>query len=467
MVKLQKGGAKLLHPDKIGFKPIFDMLTSPGAILKLLSNDSRYGFIFELIVRSEYTEYYTNDATGMFKIPITNFILKIVVIASLKVNLPKCGSKYSVIAKEFLDEAKNQQLIWLKSIAGGRPEICPAVANLSLFNKDEADKLIDFLSDKSDAPEIFECLKETLESMTHAETMSHAQVTCGMGIMLMPKVMWSSTVYEFMNRNRDVNSVRQELDAISNILAQVVRLFIDIGIIHRDLHKRNVLLYPSTIHIQSEIIDFGNVINVNQEQYLIDKKEEMTRRFFEIITSHEQPVVFSLPLKEEFMHNALKYIYAVNQSEKYIVVPGKLPNMQWLVDTADSVPVVYSLSFDILQKYYIASVDNPTQMTEDIINSYIRAGELANFDKDIETFYVSLPSPLPTTAAEMSSFDMRVESAAQVHEGAETDVAGGNKSRRKQMPPRRRKRRQSKRHNVPQLKRTCKRGKKRPRSKRI
>lgn len=110
----QTGGAKLIHPEKAGFTPIYDMLNARMSRLELLTYASLYGFMFELIVPPELSEYNTFDKNGKLTVPITNFILKFVVITPLTVRLPEYNGvkKASETPVNFLKEANAQQSIW-------------------------------------------------------------------------------------------------------------------------------------------------------------------------------------------------------------------------------------------------------------------------------------------------------------------------------------------------------------------
>jgi hypothetical protein len=521
MVRKQKGGAKLIHPEKTGFQATFDMLNSAGSILKLLTIDSLHGFMFELIVDPDDTEYYTFSADGTLTLPITNFILKIVVTSPISQRLGSYEgvNKMSMTPNSFLNEAKMQQTIWLTSISGGRPEICPAVANLSFFDNVQSHGLIHFLSGsaniKSDAIDILKYLEDTLTRL------SLISQTCGLGIILMPKIMNSLTAHEFVKRDRNVRlpgasddeidayyklKLKQDMEAHSNILAQVVRLFIDIGIIHTDLHSSNVLVYPSTTGFKSEIIDFGHAINVNiRDDDINDKKNEFQTQFFKIISPPRRQSVFSfglMPSKDVFMDSVISYINTVNATY------GN-PSQTWLVDFEDedrdaySLLDVYSRSFDILKEYYVTDFNKRERMTQKTIKSYISKGEFVNLDKDVGTFYASLP--LPTHSAAMSISEMQMASVppqqlrlerdpgtslilgtdelksyanglgGKENDGMEIDnhEIGGNKSKRNRPKNKRPRRINKMTHRKRsetignQRKRTRKRGKQRPRSKRI
>jgi hypothetical protein len=340
MVNTQTGGAGLIHPEKTGFTPIYDMLTSPGARLELFTYSSLHGFMFELIVEGKDTEYSTFSANGAREMPITNFILKIVATTTVTKDLPShyfgvvpeyfCDfngvEKQSVTSSRFFDEAKMQQEIWLKSISGGDPEICPAIANVSFFINENSQQLIDLLLSKNttrSGEAALNRLNECVNGVGRGR---------GLGIILMPKIMNSFTVDSLRSFDR--------IAAYSNILAQVVRLFMNIGIIHTDLHEGNVLLYPSKTGINSSIIDFGRVIKANDDRWIAQQITDLRRKFNHIITLNVRHTTITPTEKTRFIREVVDLILSLNSK------------MRWLIQFAQETQSVYSNAFDIYQGYF-------------------------------------------------------------------------------------------------------------------
>ena len=150
-MKKQRGGLKLKDSSKKGFKAVYDMINSPSGSLNLLTYKSLKGFMIFLNVSSSDSEYLTLNG-GQFTKPVTSFILKFAVITPNNDEaLPdyKGVQKSSESKESYFEEAKLQQSIWKSSISGGRPEICPAVANFCLFNNDNSKGLLQFLQGKT------------------------------------------------------------------------------------------------------------------------------------------------------------------------------------------------------------------------------------------------------------------------------------------------------------------------------
>ena len=419
--------------------------------------------------------------------------------------------KASETPGNFLNEAKTQQSIWLNSISGGRPEICPAVANLSLFDNAQSHILIYWLffiigKNGINRPnEVTDVLHYLLYILT--------KPPCGIGVILMPKIMNSTT---FTNFTRSSPSLRGDeiLKAISNILAQVVRLFIVNGIIHTDLHKSNVLVYLSAQGMKSEIIDFGRVIHVDDMPPNVKTdKDNIINNLFAITQAID---------KQTFIDNIMDYIQSLIETK---IASPKNAQMSWLINFAKNNKQVYLQSFETLKEYYIVSVDKPTRMMQTTISSYISIGNFYDLNRTLSEFYVSLPNldnvqfksasttavltssmqtaaSAPQPAAQKATQDGRAKRSwtdnaqnepdkplgrARVDNNTNSTIVdvddanhtivddvdhestiiddrhyGGKKYRRKQS-----RRKQSSRPYIVQRKQTRKRGKQRPRSKRI
>jgi hypothetical protein len=270
----QKGGLKLKNKEKKGFQPIYDMITKPNSVLDVLTCNSLKGFMISLDVDTADSEYLALDSS-QFTVPVTNFILKFALISLVpEQDLPDYEGMYkSTESKQsYFDEAKLQQIIWKKSILGGRPEICPPVANFSLFDNTNSKSLLKFLLNKtktkgnSSIQNVFNYLLNNINNNTEYN----------LGLIMMPRIMGSYTMNEFFR----VNSLNEsaKLSALEFTTAQVARLFIDIGIIHFDLHTENILVYVTADNkIKSVIIDFGRASNINNDEDDLFLSEEEKR----------------------------------------------------------------------------------------------------------------------------------------------------------------------------------------------
>lgn len=281
--KTQTGGVKLRPGNRPGFAPVMEMIQNPNSELKLLSHTSAYGCMFELIVPSLETKYLAlNKKQNKFTVAVTNFILKIVIIPDDNASelfiirgpsrMTDGTTKRFEKKYRFLKEVQTQQEIWLTSITGGKPDICPSVANFALLDNDNSQILLNYLyTHKTNNETTFETkMGEVLLYILY-------QVNRGnyIGIILMPKVINSQTMehFEYTTQN-DISLSSQEKSlrlnkAYANVIAQIIRLYILTGYAHNDLHNENILIQSltdrNTINIKSQLIDFGNVKIIKTE----------------------------------------------------------------------------------------------------------------------------------------------------------------------------------------------------------
>jgi len=280
----QSGGVKRKADDTAspGFTPIYNMVNAANSKLNVLATNSLKGFMLNLTVDKEDSEY-LNLRDNEFTEPVTDFILKFVIltdIPSRELGYYNGTRKSSESHERFFNEAKLQQYIWKESITFGRPAICPSVANLSMFTKDDSLSLMNFFkesnannypidtTDESPNPitnnsDVFEFLSNKSQIPQHDR---------GIGVLVMPTITQSTTLKQFMSLPINSNfygkiiTYPDKLNAISNAFAQIARLFIEIGVIHFDLHAGNIMIYlNSEQEIKCSLIDFGRVSNIHSD----------------------------------------------------------------------------------------------------------------------------------------------------------------------------------------------------------
>jgi hypothetical protein len=409
--KTQTGGVKLINPKNIGFTPVLNMLTHPDSKIETLSYESLFGFMFELIVDKSATEYAgLTKSQKLFTVKITNFILKIVVIGRegdggiTSRYLPDFfgTQKACELNESFINEARIQQDIWLSSIKGGHPELCPSVANFSLFDNKNSQTLLNYLYTLERTPSITQRIISFLYELIRIN--QHYSI----GIILMPKVMNSVTMKDFGYKT--VHDVTLPLDqkysimyqAYSNVIAQIARLYILTGIIHVDLHPRNILIQRDNYnHVKSQIIDFGRVVHVvedpnnpNNRKALFDelfsfKPERIKRKSNDI----GQDIVPKSKQKEEYINKFLRIIYPD---------PSR-GNIRWLFNAINSLSEdiqtkILTDAFDILLSN-IVKADGSQSILPETIQSYLKKGNLFDTNKDIIQYYFTMPTDIPQISA--------------------------------------------------------------------
>ena len=266
----QSGGAKL-RKDAIGspgFTPVYDMVIHESSKLSVLTTNSLKGFMINLTVDSTESKYLNLRGTR-FTNPVTNFILKFVILRGKEdfTDLDDYKGVYKSFETQesFFEEAKFQQDIWKRSIIGGRPAICPSVANLSMFDTINSANLIWFFLRK---------VKQEPSSSVFNFLLNNSKINGrGIGILTMPAITQSTTLHEFsklpdnsMFFGKEI-SYKHELYVVSVVFAQIVRLFIEIGVIHFDLHSGNVMVYLTPDQkLKTALIDFGKASNIMSDE---------------------------------------------------------------------------------------------------------------------------------------------------------------------------------------------------------
>ena len=298
---LQTGGLYLKNVNKKGFRPILDMIVHPSSTLKNLTYDSLKGFMAVLTVDRENSEYnYLSETSPMtFSKPVTEYLLKIAIITETekKIGIIKTVSeksaevikekkkeeededgiiKYSETKQSFIEEAKIQQKIWYTSLSNGKDQLCPSIANFSLFSNKNSKRLLNILKNKTND----KVLRHIVFNWLY-DAIDHDQSN-EIGIITMPLIQKSSTFSSYVESYENGKSTRRDfLLALESFLIQIVRLWIDNRIYHADLHMNNCLIYKDYRgEIKCVIIDFGKIIDFNSFIRKYQEEDGLTKDFF-------------------------------------------------------------------------------------------------------------------------------------------------------------------------------------------
>ena len=412
----QTGGLKLKNIEKRGFTPVYDMVDKDSSTVSLLTANSLKGFMFNLNVDEPNSEYFTLNGTQFTSI-VTRFILKFVVITgrpNFYLGDYNGVRKSSESINTFFEEAKLQQYIWKQSITGGGPAICPSVANLSMFDTINSARLLWFFFRKTNAR------PDTSQAFDFIFNSSNKDGR-GIGVLVMPTITQSTTLGSFVNLPTNSHFYGKEItnaeksEAVSNVFAQIARLFIEIGVIHFDLHRGNALIYLTPeLEIKSSLIDFGrasNILSGTTDNFLTkEEKEEYAKvemkKFYDEFLSLIRDGNNSNERKSEYMTGVLYYIaradFTVN-NERYYHNDGVGYQMRWFTKFVKSIQLM-ARAFDILQTMMPVNIDStgtePIDIMEtkpETLKSYEGEGSLVNFDsaEGLRSFIVPYPGPAP------------------------------------------------------------------------
>jgi len=328
-MKYIQGGLLLKDENNKGFDPIYKMMNSDSCHLEVLSYTSLNSFIIKLTVNTDDSQYIEVLDDNV----VTSFVLKFEVITSgckYVIDKYKDIEKSAVSMNSFINEAKQQQHVFIESITRGSP-LCPSIANVALFDNDSSQRLIDFLLNLNDkrantvdteSMDIFNYLSERMKTpcenqQEHEESiLDHYEI----GVIVMPTIENSNTLYHYIRPGNDINKEAIE-EAIANAFSQIVRLFIDIGIISFDLHTNNILILDDQ---ECKLIDFDRITDINND--FISEFKDIQETTDEIE-------------KYKFISKVMNKIYEIINNRQIEWVQNYIKNLS-----------ICSRAFDILKK---------------------------------------------------------------------------------------------------------------------
>jgi len=383
----QRGGLKLIKQGTTHLDALIRMLLSPGAVISILSENSLRGFILIFSVEEGNAEYYMQNMDGSFTMPATSYILKLAITNPSDIYLAPYASSIKMTESKtsFYNEVLLQQNVWIKSITGNRPPVCPSIGSFFLFNNNNAKNCLNFFKSLSEHElrcysngtingNAFTTLgrRMTLEQMANnkrqlfiyllSQISSPHRLNTGLGIILMQNVPNCETLQTFLLQNISRSSGSYSLagalladpvaktmfvHSISLLISQIVRLFIEIGVIHFDLHENNELYGGLGAFKKWLLIDFGLAsdilikvddfyLNVGEKNDIERKKEEYLRNFFSLSfnsssdinnrSSRKRGLVARPEEKRQFISEVMEYLSNIDREklkEKYYVIPAQ------------------------------------------------------------------------------------------------------------------------------------------------
>ena len=328
----QTGGLYLKNIDKRGFKPILDMIVHPESTIKVLTYSSLKGFMISLNVDKQQSEYnYLSETPPRnFTKPVTDFLLKLAIITKKernigRINFPSSSSssssiktrniyngfgismlldsdededsngilKYSETIDSFIEEAKIQQKIWYTSLSNNKDQICPSIANFSMFTNKNSRRLLNLLKYKTKDEVLKHILNWIINILENNETDTE------IGIITMPLIQKSSTFDTYLNLYENGEIPKNEfLMSIESFLIQTLRLWIDHRIYHADLHMNNSLIYKNDDgEIKCVLIDFGKIVDFNRFISKYKDEDGLTSNFFGLMNKRMDRKIHELNFK--------------------------------------------------------------------------------------------------------------------------------------------------------------------------
>lgn len=246
---------------------IRNMLNSPGSTIEMLTCGSAKGFMFEMTVDRAHSEF--SNPGGQ---RITSFIVKLAVTSRqndeelddyVPVNHGTPVGKSTESEESYFQEAKIQQDVWMTTVAGNRLPISPPIVSFSLFDNENGKNFLTFLNYKVKKPKSVHTVKYLRRVLQNPRY--------GLGMIIMSKVLHSDTFESFLDlpRSRQASfqdvSVTEDLvhNVYARLISKIVRLYIEVGVIHFDLHLKNALIYRQGGNsLDASVIDYGRASDV-------------------------------------------------------------------------------------------------------------------------------------------------------------------------------------------------------------
>lgn len=414
-MKKQSGGLKLKDPSKTGFQPILDMMKRPSARLGVLAYASLKGFMLNLEVDPDDSEYY-QLINGSFSTPVTSFIMKLTILTpGYGHRLPDFGKnvkKKSETALSYFEEAKLQQMIWKRSVESGHPEICPSIGNFSMFNQLDAIILLRSMASISRTDQLMQQVITYITRNTRTDD--------GLGIILMPKVNRSVTLAHFDNLFRQGDHVEEEwmVNAIACVAAKVAWLFVDLNVIHYDMHSNNALvILDMDTTVRCQLIDFGVASDLrdgnNDTQLTSAQKKslmKLTAPVFrlmileDVATDDERRNRIVQLMKfiheKDLQNNRERYKKEMAQMTSWFAVfmnspDYKLPKSELFstLFNPEIAAIIQLKTYNILRNLLQVKVDR--NLVQEL-QEYERSGQLVNFNNtNLMNYYVQLSVQKP------------------------------------------------------------------------
>jgi len=244
------------------------MLNSQGSTIEMLTCGSAKGFMFEMTVDPGHSEFSNPGGER-----ITSFIVKLAVTSQQNdedlddyVPLNRGGTpvgKSTESEESYFQEAKIQQDVWMTTVVGSRLPISPPIVSFSLFDNENGKNFLTFLNYKVKKPKSVHTIKYLRRVLQNPDY--------GLGMIIMSKVLDSDTFGSFLDLPRNGRNLFQGVQVTDQVVSEVyaklvskiVRLYIEVGVIHFDLHLKNALVYLNGGNsLNVYIIDYGRASDV-------------------------------------------------------------------------------------------------------------------------------------------------------------------------------------------------------------
>ena len=255
------------HREIRDIERIRNMLNSPRSTIEMLTCGSAKGFMFEMSVDPAHSEFSNPGGER-----ITSYIVKLAVTSQqndeglddyVPVNHGTPVGKSTESEESYFQEVKIQQDVWISTVVGSRLPISPPIVSFSLFDNQNGKNFLTFLNYKVKKPKSVHTVKYLHRVLQNPRY--------GLGMIIMSKVLHSDTFENFLDLPRNGRNLFQGVpvtdqvvsEVYAKLVSKIVRLYIEVGVIHFDLHLKNALVYLNGDNsLNVYIIDYGRASDV-------------------------------------------------------------------------------------------------------------------------------------------------------------------------------------------------------------
>ena len=321
--------------------------------------------------------------------------------------------KSSETESSFLTEARLQQTIWIRNAIGGKPEFTPSVANFALFDQEQSFNVLKCLGEKGDP--------DTMDVIHYLSRINSLKL----GVLLMPMINNSVSLYKYVSNSQI--SDEQKKTAYCHTIANIVKLFIIVNVVHLDLHPENAMIVSDTQ--ESFLIDFGIASNIRKpingnhapDSYLdVSEKSKLydsakkCRGIFESMMGplerqkkrnytnlqeeqqkQEQQEQQQKEKKSTFMETVCRSLTDLDKRINGERINGEYKDngyyqMSWMeqIYSSPDKHEIFLCAYEKLKRDYLTDI---VSITKNTINAYIKDGKLIDLSRPKHTYYYEFP----------------------------------------------------------------------------
>jgi hypothetical protein len=342
------GGVSQRNSEISSWEAVYNMIRLPGATLSKISYSSLTGFIFRLDIPKDKknVEFYglNDDKTALTK-PIYSIVFKLAIISDYddhdKLNPLFITAENQSFKKEtenlesFRKEANTQQQIYIDTLSPNGNPITLSIIDFSYFDKRSTAVLLTELNTKHKSRTVSEMLRYiglNIQNEQNEQNEQHRLKNRRLGMITMEL---AEPTY------RELADLPIGEDTYNNgckyAIAQTLILFLKSKKLNFDSHAGNVLASTDPNTPGTVLIDFGRVLDFKNDIF------EQIKIYYNQLTGHNYDVDF-----DKYKSQDVTYLYE-SQNNPIETVVTKMANIIQFLSYMDY--IMNSINFDMKGPY--------------------------------------------------------------------------------------------------------------------